>query len=144
MEDDLPQMKVDGEVTRFISERGMTFVEADLTAAYQDVVSSWRRSLLRVRPDCWVVRDCLTADDPHDYRWLIHFDADWRREGDSIVLTREGVELRATVIHPAEWTVEERDGYLGKEPKPYLAIAPAERTADVEFLVVFTAVSSEK
>lgn len=137
--DDLRQMRVDGEVTRFTAMTGLTYVSADLTAAYQDLVSSWQRSFVRMRPDCWVVWDRIQADDPHDYRWLLHFDADWRRDGDSIVLTRDGVELRASVIHPDEWTLEERDGYIGREPKPYLAISPAARSADQEFLVVFTA-----
>lgn len=137
--DGMRQMKVDGEVTRFVSEAGMMYVSADLTAAYQDLISGWERSFLWLDPDCWVVWDRLTADEPHDYRWLLHFDADWRREGDSIVLTREGVELRATVIRPAEWGVEERDGYIGRDSKPYLAISPAARSADQEFLVVFTA-----
>jgi len=61
-------------ILRFRSEADWAMVSADVTAAYDPEVGlrRWRRHLLALRPDVWIVADEMAADHPARFEILYH------------------------------------------------------------------------
>jgi hypothetical protein len=58
-------------VTHLFSPQ-IDYVETDLTGAYDEQLSTFKRRFLFLRPDVLIVSDELSAPQPHSFSWLLH------------------------------------------------------------------------
>lgn len=132
------QMKADGRVLGFAETPGAGIVEADLTAAYQDLVSSWTRTLIYLEPESFVVIDRLRSDAPRVFTWQIHPNgrlAVQPRMGATIY--QDDYEMHMKLLSPAEWRAVTKPGYIGTTPADYHSFEPEEPAREMLFVAVF-------
>jgi hypothetical protein len=110
------------------------YLAADATQRYRQIadLEDTTRFVVFVRPDYWVMLDALSAEQEHQYEWVMHFgneaaiDEHWIRgvSGDDQIV---GVQ----VLAPADF-----EGSTGQDEYPYVRIQPAQPAASTQFLML--------
>lgn len=137
--DDLPQMHADGIILGFAQAPGIGVVEADLTAAYQDVLDSWTRTLIYLEPECFIVVDRLQAPVKRTYSWLIHPNGRLAAQpGLGATFYQDQYEMQMRMLSPAQWRITSEQGYIGTDAAEYLSFSPETPCAKTAFIAVFT------
>lgn len=72
MVDGKRQRKADGEILSYFKTPSSAYVCGELKNAYPEGLESWRRHVLFLRPDCYVMLDEMRGRQPHSYDWLFH------------------------------------------------------------------------
>lgn len=134
---------VGGRIDELFVSSGYAFVAGDSAAAYnrpeQTVLDRFRRRILYLPPNAYVIRDELSAPAAHRYGWLLHGVADasaWA-DGDRLRLTADAA-LDGALYTPGglAWRTERYPGAEGYGP--YIAAinaAPAAATTFTAALV---------
>lgn len=136
--DDQCQMPADGTVLGFAEAPGIGIVEADLTAAYQDLVDVWRRTLIYLEPECFVVIDALESDRERSYSWQIHpCGRTAVQPGVGATIHQDDYEMQLRLLSPSRWRVGAKQGYIGAEETEYHAFCPERPCREVVFVAVF-------
>jgi len=130
------QLRLDGKITDFLSADGAGLAAADLTGAYQDIVSSWHRGVAFLDDGIYIVWDRLRADDPHTYSWLLHPKGEFQVEDGKVSMGDGGTGLNLWLLSSSRPEIETLPGYIGSEEHPYLSFNLAGR-GNADFLGVF-------
>jgi len=130
------QWRLDGKITDFLSADGAGLAAADLTDAYQDIISRWHRGVAFLDDGIYVVWDRLRAEDPHTYAWLVHPRGEFRVEDGKVSIGDGDSGLNLWLLSGSKPELETLPGYIGKEEQPYLSFSIAGRRK-ADFLGVF-------
>jgi len=123
--DNLQQIRTDGEVLGFAQVPGAGIVQADLTPAYQDVLRSWKRTLVYVEPGCFVVIDRLASEQERRFDWIVHPGVKWEAvDGVGLNLSQGDYQMQMHLVTPEKWKMEVRDGHIRAEEAQYMSFSP--------------------
>jgi len=96
------------------------------------LLDEFRRHVLFVRPDYFVMLDRVRANAPHRYEWVSHFASQAYQEGDWIVGTADGGQiLGVKVLSPQSFTAA-----FGDDGKPFVHLRPASDGPSTRFLMI--------
>jgi hypothetical protein len=133
------QLRVDGKVLGYAEIPGAGIVEADLTPAYQDLVSSWTRTLIFLGPDSFVVVDRLRSSEERTYTWQIHPNGrNAVQPGVGATIYHDKYEMQLKLVSPAQWRASTMQGYIGPDPAEYLSFEPLAPSCYTMFIGVFS------
>jgi hypothetical protein len=97
-----------GDITAFFHSPVYTYFVGDASAAYEKPLTRYKRSMVFIRPDVWVVHDEVAADEPSTFSWLLNtFD---QPEIDSsertLIVAQRETRLRVDHLLPEQLSYE--------------------------------------
>lgn len=103
----------DGQILTFVSDRdGMDFVESEAAGTYPaGLLSSWRRQVLFLRPDLFIVRDLVKPTTPATIAWLLHGPSEFRIDGQKLTVRNGNATLAGEMILPAGLNLSQQGGF---------------------------------
>lgn len=132
------QMPADGTVLGFAQVPGIGIARADLTAAYQDLIDSWVRTLVYMEPDCFLVVDQLTSGQERSFSWQIHPEGKVAvQPGLGATIHQDDYEMQLRLLAPHDWRVVTKRGYIGSAEADYLSFSPDAACTNITFAAVF-------
>jgi len=136
--DEQAQVRVDGRVLGCAHALCAGIVEADLTAAYQDLLESWKRTLVFLEPGFFAVIDRIVSDEERTIDWLVHPKGEISLDPNSgATFTQNDTELKLLVLSPERWTCNTFDGYVELNPVHYLGFRPNESARETLIAAVY-------
>jgi hypothetical protein len=112
-----------GEIVAFASSEAFGYVCGEAENAYGELLASWRRHLVLIRPSVLILIDQVLAPNPATLQWLLHafekFEIDPIADGASIVSRRKGASLIGrlyastglSLSQTDAWPIEPDEGY---------------------------------
>lgn len=88
-----------GKITGFFESPGYHFFVGDASAAYEEPLEVYKRSILYLRPDVWIVYDELKASEPSEFGWLLNTFGEPRIDESQASLIVAQREVRMQVDH---------------------------------------------
>lgn len=138
------QIKTDGQLEAFVAGVSYAHARCEAGAAYPDLLDSWTRDVVLIEPDTFLVVDRLRGKGTHRYDWLVHPAVPYELEpGVECRLRGRNDALQVRFLSPADWRVEECDGYDRFVPRTYLAVSPSAERENVVFFALLTPVIGE-
>lgn len=138
--DDKPQRRTDGEMLAAVGTSRLTAASGELSAAYPEDLSSWTRDLVMLPGDMAIVFDKLSADEPHDFDYVLHpywpFRLPYPNASPGEVLIGDEPATRVSLHTEAPLTVSEEDGYYLTTPRKYLRFATTEPARHRTYLLL--------
>lgn len=134
----IPNMAAMGRIDTVVHEDGLFAARGDATEYYPDLTAAFR--WLAVVQDRYVVIcDHLTADEPHEFQWLLHSDADWSQDEPACFsLTKGEQRLRLRFALPAGLVSSIEEDILEEKSRGHvLRVSPQEATGHACFIAVF-------
>ena len=119
------------------------YVALDLSAAYPGRLTQFKRAILFVEPDLFVLYDHLTAKEPVDFQMVLHppaatvLDPVW---GDlHLDLPKAGLQIHApgTKKGPRTWSRAVNDAGLTNEETVAMQLGPTNKVAKLDLITVF-------
>jgi hypothetical protein len=103
----------DGKIVSFVSDReGFDFVESEAGGTYPEgLLQSWRRQVVFIRPDVFVVRDVVKPTKPVGVSWLLHGANRFGVNGGKIEVANGAAKLVGEMVRPGELKVEQWGGF---------------------------------
>lgn len=146
MVDGRRQERVDGQITAFIKTPSLAYTCGELKAAYPAFIDSWKRHVLYLRPDCYVMLDEMRGSAPHTYDWLLHYDGKLKIEPDSATITNRDAKLLVKMAGHKELKADIATVSIPEEKidYSYLKIRPDARKKDFDFLTLMLPYADEK
>ncbi|NUQ61120.1 MAG: heparinase II/III family protein [Pirellulales bacterium] len=130
-----------GKIVDFFAGKRFDFVKGTAGQTYNStgpkVLDRFDRSIVYLKPHLFVIRDQLSAPQPHRYDFLLHCDAagDIEAMGDAFLVTRGRAQVYAKVMSSEKLTPH-IESYPGAEDYgPYLRVQ-TEKTPAASFLTV--------
>jgi len=136
MVDSVKQKRTNAKISAFLKSAAYAYTTIDLAAAYPGLIDKWRRHVLYLYPDYYVMIDELRSDQPHKYEWLCHPQGTFKSDGEDIVLTTKNASLLIKMAEPREKTLTVADGYIHHRPAKYLRIKPKELLKNANFVTL--------
>ncbi|MCD4825099.1 MAG: heparinase II/III family protein [Phycisphaerae bacterium] len=144
MVDDVKQKRTNGKVSAFVKSAAYAYTAIDLAAAYPGLIDKWRRHVLYLSPDYYVMIDELRSDQPHKYEWLCHPQGTFKSDGEDIVLTTNNANLLIKMAEPREKKLTVADGYIKHNPAKYLRIRPKKLLKNANFVTILYPYDADK
>ena len=142
-----------GKIVSFVSRPGLfDWIEGEGAASYPDgLLKSWRRQVLYLRPDLFVIHDLVRPVKPATITWLLHGAAPFELEGQAFVCRNGDAEVAGLIAAPADLQVKQWRGFpAGAEPErtterakhefpdqSHLEFATPGKVGDTTFITVF-------
>ncbi len=129
--------KTPGAIVHFESHSDFDYVVSDAHRAYPNRLGRFRRHVVFIKNQCFIVFDELESHQPATFEWLLHSYGRIKADGDWVTVTKNGAELSAQVVWPHSPNYQLRTSppdYDGNQI-PFLAISPARKTRSAQFLV---------
>lgn len=136
--------KTPGAIVHFESHDDFDYVVSDAHRAYPNRLDKFRRHVVFIKNQCFIVFDELESPQPAEFEWLLHSYGQIDADGDRVTVTKNEAWLSAQVVWPRSPTYRFRTSppdYDGNQI-PYLAISPAKETQSAQFLVGMWPLSS--
>ncbi len=94
-------------MTGFVTEDGITIIEADPSSAYPEDLglTQFTRTLV-LAGDVVVVHDQLAADQPRTFSWLLHHIGEIEQTANAWEITRGDAQLTVLPLEPQEFSAE--------------------------------------
>jgi len=128
-----------GRIAEFRHDEKLTYVAGDATAAYGGMLEKFRRHVVHVRPDYFVIFDELaTNGTPRRFDFLLHTDGEGNISADSdrIVIEKRGKRLIAQVLHPRNATISFKTFDYRKGVSRYAVISGGKPSMKGRFVVL--------
>jgi hypothetical protein len=109
-----------GKIVTFESNPGtFDWMEGEGAQSYPDgLVKSWRREVLFLRPNIFVVRDVVRTTKPVQVTWLLHGASPFELDGQSFICRNEPAAVTGVIAWPAKLAVKQWTGFPpGAEPE---------------------------
>ncbi|HOC30820.1 MAG TPA: DUF4962 domain-containing protein [Armatimonadota bacterium] len=152
--DGKPQMTAtqgaDGKVTAFIGgNNSPSFVECESAAAYpKDTLNSWRRQVVFIRPDVFVIRDVVKPVQKSVVEMLLHGPNEFAVAGRTLAVKNQKAALTGLIAAPNDLRITQWGGFPEdaqperKKPENFpdqwhLTAATGEPVVDTVFLSAF-------
>jgi hypothetical protein len=142
-----------GKIIAAVSKVGkFDWFEGEGAAAYPEgLLKSWRRQVLYVRPDLFIVRDVVRPVKPAVLTWLLHGASEFVLAGQSFECRNGDAAVAGTVVAPAGLQMKQWVGFpAGQEPErktestrrefpdqSHLEFSTADKVSDTTFVTVF-------
>lgn len=136
MVDNVQQKRTNGKISAFLKSTAYAHTTIDLAAAYPGLIDEWRRHVLYLYPDYYVMIDELRSNQPHKYEWLCHPRRTFKSDGEDIILTTNNANLLIKMAEPREKTLTVADGYIHHRPAKYLRIKPKKLLKNANFVAI--------
>ena len=85
--------KARGRIEAFIEKTGYSYVVGEAAEAYGDLLESYTRHILFLRPGLFLILDDIKAKKPSTYQWLLHAFHKMEISGNKITSKRKGATL---------------------------------------------------
>lgn len=139
-----------GEIAAFFNSPGAVFFAGDASHAYGPALNRFRRDVLFLRPDLFVVADELGAGTPGVWSWVLNtFDAPViDRDQREFIVAQRGIRLWGRHVFPASLRytsgnerkypllTRQWSRYTEAFPEPWRMRVETEKTAQTNFLTV--------
>lgn len=101
------------KVVSFVSDNaGMDFVEGEAASAYPSgLLKSWRRQVLFIRPNTFVVRDVVQPTKPAKVTWLLHGPAEFAIKGQELQTDGAKAAMSVTIAEPVGLSIKQWGGF---------------------------------
>lgn len=109
-----------GKIISFESHPGdFDWMEGEGAKSYPEgLVQSWRRQVVYVRPDLFIIRDVVRTSHPVAITWLLHGAAPFELKGQSFVCRNDPAAVAGVIALPAQLHVRQWFGFPpGAEPE---------------------------
>jgi len=113
-------------------------VEGDLTCVYKGVLSSYRRSLLFLKPDLIFLLDRVESHEGHEYDWVFHAEhtndkSSISYEDGTVTITRPKAALTMEILAPeiASSTIRDSD-----RDESFIVLSSGDGLTETAFLAV--------
>jgi Domain of unknown function (DUF4962)/Heparinase II/III-like protein len=142
-----------GEILSSVSKPGVfDWIEAEGGKAYPvGLLKSWRRQILYLRPDLFVVRDIVRPMKPVVLTWLLHGASQFTLEGQSFECRNGEAAVAGTVVTPAGLQIKQWFGFpAGQLPErntesnrrefpdqAHVEFSTGSKVGDTTFITVF-------
>jgi len=107
--------KARGRITDFALTDKTAYVAGQAAEAYGGRLKRFRRHIVHIRPDVFVIYDDLVAAKPATFQWLLHAHDKIGVEGRTLRVSRKPAEMDVHMLLPAESTITQNDKYV---PEP--------------------------
>jgi hypothetical protein len=150
-EGQLPQRP--GKMLSVVSRPGeFDWMEGEGAAAYPDgLLQSWRRQIVYVRPDIFVIRDVVRPTRPATITWLLHGASPFELDGQSFVCRNDEAAVAGIIALPTDLKTSQSWGFpAGAEPdrttpagahefadQSHLNFTTPEKVGNTTFITVF-------
>ena len=106
-----------GEIVAFESSPEWDYACGDAMAAYMGKLERFRRHVVFLRPDIFVIVDDISAPEPAKFTWCLHAEEEMLLDeaGGTVDLSRGKAKLRARFLQPSGLTMRQDDDF-GPEP----------------------------
>ena len=103
----------DGKILSFISHNdAMDWCEGEAAGAYEEgLLDSWRRQVIYLRPDMFLIRDLVRPAEPADIAWLLHGPKQFAIDGQSFRVRNNKAMLAGSIITPQHLQAEQWEGF---------------------------------
>ncbi|HEY3268826.1 MAG TPA: DUF4962 domain-containing protein [Armatimonadota bacterium] len=100
-------------VTAFASQNGgLTFIESEAADAYpKGLLKSWRRQILFVGPNTFLIHDTVKPAQPAELKMLLHGPSKFDLNGQAFVTTSKKKALAGAIVTPASLKLDQWGGF---------------------------------
>ncbi len=100
-----------GEITAFFTSESLDAVVGEAGESYRNLYR-WRRAIVFLKPDTFVIDDWLEAPEPSTYQWLLHnHDGPFEIGENRATCTGPGAEVAVTWLMPSSLDITQTGEY---------------------------------
>lgn len=102
-----------GEITAWFQSPHVDYTCGDATVAYKGKLTRFRRHILYLRPDVFLIYDDLEAPEPSTFTWCLHAEEEMQvdAERNEVVVSRGGAKALVKFITPQGLEFEQTDQF---------------------------------
>jgi len=104
-----------GRITQWATTDVFDVVEGEAGDAYGDILESWRRRIIFLKPDVIVIHDTLKSATPSTFQWLLHSGREFQIGDNRVMYEDDTNKVAVEFLEPTNLVLSQTDEF---DPPP--------------------------